>query len=81
MDFLGDPDGYRIGHALPNAPCEWRTDSRKLWAFLFGRNSAHGARGLQGSTKLAGEGRLWTMCCTPSISNIAQSLTGKVAYG
>jgi hypothetical protein len=30
---------------------------------------------------LAGAGRLWTMCCTPSISNIAQSLTGKVAYG
>jgi hypothetical protein len=34
-DFLGDPTGYRIGHALPNAPCEWQTDSRKLWAFLF----------------------------------------------
>src|SRR5882757_8771917 len=32
---VGRPDGYRIGHALPNAPCEWRTDSRKLWAFSF----------------------------------------------
>jgi hypothetical protein len=28
-------DRYRIGHALPNAPCDWRTDSRNLWAFLF----------------------------------------------
>ena len=26
-DFLGDPTGIRIGHALPK-----RTDSRKLWA-------------------------------------------------
>ena len=23
-DFSGRPDEYRIGHALPNAPCEWR---------------------------------------------------------
>src|SRR5436190_14984850 len=33
--FSGRPDEYRIGHALPNAPCERRTDSRKLWAFSF----------------------------------------------
>src|SRR5258705_9847246 len=25
-DFLRDPTGIRIGHALPNAPCECRTD-------------------------------------------------------
>ena len=34
-DFLGDPTGIRIGHALPNAPCEWRTHSRKLWALFL----------------------------------------------
>ena|SRR5712671_4495041 len=49
-------------------PCEWRTDSRKLWAFSFW------CRRLHGRTKLAGGGRLWTMCCTPSISITAQSL-------
>jgi hypothetical protein len=29
---------------------------------------------LHGSTKLAGEGRQWTMRCVPSISIVAQSL-------
>jgi hypothetical protein len=29
--FSGRPDEYGIGHALPNAPCEGRTDSRKLF--------------------------------------------------
>jgi hypothetical protein len=42
--------------------------------FLFGCNSAQGAGRLHGSTKLAGEGRLWMMCCPPLISIVAQSL-------
>jgi hypothetical protein len=66
-------DANRKPAALPNAPCEWRTDSRKLSAFSF-RLSAHGAGRLHGSTKLAGEGRLWMMRCTPLISIVAQSL-------
>src|SRR5712671_7418726 len=36
------------------------------------RNSSHGVRRLHGSTKLAGEGRLWMMRCAPLISNAAQ---------
>src|SRR5258707_6435670 len=42
--------------------------------FFFGCNSADGTRRLHGSTKLAGEGRLWMMRCAPSISIVAQSL-------
>src|SRR5258708_2775165 len=72
-DFLGDPTGYRIGHALPNGPT-----AGSCGPFLFGCNSAHGARRLHGSTKLAGAGRLWTMCCTPSISIVAQSVCMEV---
>jgi hypothetical protein len=48
-DFLGDPTDTRVGHALPNTLCEWRTDSRKLWAFSF---RAQGAGRPHGSTKV-----------------------------
>src|SRR5882757_8362701 len=68
-DFLGDPTGIRIGHALPNGPT-----AGSCGPFLFGCNSAQAARHLHGSTKLAGEGRLWMMRCAPSISIVAQSL-------
>src|SRR5438045_1167256 len=64
-DFLGDPTGYRIGHALPNGPCECPTDSRKVWACLCRCNSAHGAGRLHGSTKVVGVGRLWKTSCAP----------------
>jgi hypothetical protein len=37
-DFLGDPTGTGM-----TCPPEWRTDSRKLWAFSFCCNSAQGA--------------------------------------
>jgi hypothetical protein len=51
--FLGVPDWTcPLKH-------EWRTDSRKLWVFLFGCNSTHGARRFHGSRELAGAGRLW----------------------
>src|SRR5882757_3838905 len=43
--------------------------------FFFGCNSAHGTRRLHGSTKLAGEGRLWMMRCAPLISIVAQSVS------
>ena len=70
-DFLGGPTG--TGLDMPSQTHRGLT-AGKLWAVLFGCNSAHGARRLHGSTKLAGAGRLWTMCCTPSISIVAQSL-------
>ena len=68
-DFLGDPTGYRIGHALANGPT-----AGSCGPFLFGCNSAQAARHLHGSTKLDSEGRLWKMRCAPSISITAQSV-------
>src|SRR5712671_5527125 len=50
-DFLRDPTGIRIGHALPNGPT-----AGSCGPFLFGCNSAQAARHLHG-TKLAGAGR------------------------
>src|SRR5882757_653727 len=67
-DFLGDPTGIRIGHALPNGPTVG-----SCGPFLFGCNSAQAARHLHGSTKLAGEGRLM-MRGAPLISIVAQSV-------
>src|SRR5712671_4112389 len=73
--FSGRPDG------LPDWTCPPKrtVQSAGLRAgscgpFLFGCNSAQGARRLHGSTKLAGAGRLWTMCCAPLTSIVAQSL-------
>ena len=37
------------------------------------------ARRLHGSTKLAGEGRLWMMRCAPLISIVAQSVSMEVS--
>src|SRR5712672_3231938 len=68
-DFLRDPTGIRIGHALPNGPT-----AGSCGPFLFGCNRAQAARHLHGSTKLAGEGRLWMMRCSPLISITAQSV-------
>src|SRR5882724_58428 len=67
--FLRDPTGIRIGHALPNGPT-----AGSCGPFLFGCNSAQAARHLHGSTKVAGEGRLWMMRCAPLISIVAQSV-------
>jgi hypothetical protein len=71
-DFLGDPTGTRIGHALSNT--SGGLTAGTCGPFIFGCNSAHGARRFHGSTKLAGEGRLWTMRFTALISIVAQSL-------
>src|SRR5712671_4441385 len=68
-DFLRDPTGIRIGHALPNGPT-----AGSCGPFLFGCNSTQAARHLHGSTKVAGEGRLWMMRCAPLISIVAQSV-------
>src|SRR5712675_937933 len=68
-DFLRDPTGIRIGHALANGPT-----AGSCGPFLFGCNSAQAPRHLHGSTKLDSEGRLWMMRCAPSISIVAQSL-------
>src|SRR5712671_8247230 len=75
-DFLRDPTGIRIGHALPNGPT-----AGSCGPFLFGCNSAQAARHLHGSTKLAGEGRLWMMRCAPLISIVAQSAYTLSAHG
>jgi hypothetical protein len=55
-DFLGDPTGTGLDISQTH-PCEWWTDSRKLWAF-FGCNSAQGSGRLHRSTKVVGVGRL-----------------------
>src|SRR5258708_4434359 len=65
-DFLRDPTGIRIGHALPNGPT-----AGSYGPFLFGCNSAQAARHLHGSKKLDSEGRLWMMRRAPSISIVA----------
>jgi len=70
-DFLGDPTGTGL-----DMPSQTHRASAGLTAgscgpFLFGRC-------LHGSTKLAGEGRLWMMRCAPSISIVAQSVSTAV---
>ena len=68
-DFLGDRTGIRIGRVLPNGP-----QQEAVGLFFLAAIALKGAGRLHGSTKLAGEGRLWMMCCAPLISIIAQSL-------
>ena len=68
-DFLGDRTGIRIGHVLPNGP------QQEAVGLFFLAAIAPSSRHLHGSTKLAGEGRLWMMRCTPSISIVAQSVS------
>ena len=73
-DFLGDPTGTGLDMPSQTHRASGGLTAGSCGRFLFGCNSAHGARRLHGSTKLTGAGRLWTMCCTPSISIVAQSI-------
>ena len=59
-DFLGDPTGTGLDMPSQTHRASGGLTAGKLWAVLFGCNSAHGARRLHGSTKWAGEERLWT---------------------
>ena len=71
-DFLGDPTG--TGLDMPSQTHRGGlTAGGSCGPFLFGCNSAHGARRLHGSAKWAGVGRLWMMRCAPLISITAQS--------
>jgi hypothetical protein len=72
-DFLGDPKGTGLDMPSQTHCASGGLTAGKLWAVLFGCNSAHGARRLHGSTKVVGVGRLWKTCCSPSISIVAQS--------
>src|SRR5712672_4621513 len=74
-DFLGDPTSTGLDMPSQTHRASGGLTAGSCGPFLFGCNSAHGARRLHGSTKLAGEGRLWMMRCAPLISIIAQSVS------
>ena len=74
-DFLGDPTGTGLDMPFQTHRASGGLTAGSCGPFLFGCNSAHGARRFHGSRKLAGEGRLWMMRCAPLISIVAQSVS------
>src|SRR5712671_7551595 len=82
---VGNGSRHRRPRSVPPAggrPRRFRTPSAtpRTIAITTGAGSTVNgdravARRLHGSTKLAGEGRLWMMCCAPLISIVAQSVS------